>query len=188
MSFFNFALGVIVGFFLAILIFAGISAFDIRLDLNILINIFIAWATVIATLIHYDSQKKQRTDRIWNINKDILLDLTHMLSESIEATVIEIDNLHGYADERTSSKKHDWRKLDEKINYVLNVYSPLMEKDLLASLNHHKEIGNVITRRFENDDLDVLDAYQQMLNEHTDLYKKLQSFIGKISGINALQL
>lgn len=181
---FNFGLGAIVGFFIAFFIFASIPAFDLKTDLNLLTNATIAAATIIATLIHFDSQKKQRIDRIWDMNKSILLDLTHSLSKTIEATNIEIQNGYTYPGNETPSKKHDWNELSEKINYVLNVYSPLIDDDLKFALNQHKKIANQISWRVDHEELDSLSAYEEMLIEHSALYEKLLSFIARISGIS----
>lgn len=182
---FNISLGATGGFFFAIALFAFVSAFDVKIDLNIFTNLVIAVATIVATLIHYDSQRKQRTDRIWDINKGILLDLTHALSKAIEATEIEIQNAYSYPSEEISSKKHDWNELDEKINYVLNVYSPLIDADLKSALNRHKKTANQISWCVDHEDLDSSSAYEEMLREHTELYEKLLSFIAKISGVSA---
>ncbi|TNY94272.1 hypothetical protein CGK58_24740, partial [Vibrio parahaemolyticus] len=80
----NLVLGVLLGFCLTI----WYVAIDLRFgfDSNVSINVVIAIATVIATAIHFDSQRKQRKDRIWDMNKNVLLDLAHALSEVIEAT------------------------------------------------------------------------------------------------------
>jgi hypothetical protein len=166
-------------------IFSTLTIFEVKIDMSVFTNIIIAAATVIATLIHFDSQKKQRIDRIWEMNKGVLLDLTHSLSEAIEATETEIHNRHCHPAEVVSLKNHDWNKLKEKANYVLNVYGPLINAELLSSINHHKQMNSNIHLQVDHDEIDTLTAYEIMLKEHKKLYDELLSFISKISGVSA---
>lgn len=165
--------------------FSALTAFNVKIDLLIVTNIIIAIATVVATAIHFDSQKKQRLDRVWDINKGVLLDLTHSLSEAIEATEIEIQNCYSYHDEQVETKPYVWRNLDEKINYMLNVYGPLVSPNLLSAINHHRLVNREISRQVNQNDLDISEAYETMLKEHKALYEQLLSFIAKISGVSA---
>jgi len=180
---FKFLLGALVGLFSSMVLFSTLTIFEIQIDMSVVTNIIIAAATVVATAIHFDSQRKQRIDRIWDINKGVLLDLTHSLSEAIEATEIEIQNCYSYHDEQVATKPYVWSNLDEKINYMLNVYGPLVSPELLSSINHHKQIGSKISWQVHNEDLDTSTAYEEMLIEHKALYEKLLSFIAKISGV-----
>jgi hypothetical protein len=182
---FKFLLGALVGLFFSMMLFSTLTIFDIKIDMSVVTNIIIAAATVVATAIHFDSQRKQRIDRIWDINKGVLLDLTHSLSEAIEATEIEIQNCYSYHDGQIETKPYVWRNLDEKINYMLNVYGTLVSPELLSSINHHKQANSEITRQVNQEDLDTSTAYETMLEEHKKLYEKLLSFIAKISGVSA---
>ena len=181
---FKFILGSITGLFLSMVLFSTMTIFDVKIDLSIVTNIIIAIATVVATVIHFDSQKKQRLDRIWDINKGVLLDLTHSLSEVIEATEIELQNRYSYNGERIETKPYVWSNLDEKINYMLNVYGSLVRPNLLSAINHHRQIDREISRQVDQEDLDISEAYETLLNEHKILYKQLLSFIAEISGVN----
>lgn len=181
---FKFILGSITGLFLSMVLFSTLTIFDVKIDLSIVTNIIIAIATVVATVIHFDSQRKQRLDRIWDINKGVLLDLTHSLSEAIEATEIELQNRYSYHGERIETKPYVWRNLDEKINYMLNVYGSLVRPNLLSAINHHRQIDREISRQVDQEDLDISEAYETLLNEHKALYKQLLSFIAEISGVN----
>ena len=53
---FIFLFGCVVGLFLGFIAFASILASGFKLDLSIVTNIAIAFATIVATLIHYDSK------------------------------------------------------------------------------------------------------------------------------------
>ncbi|WP_205343116.1 hypothetical protein [Denitrificimonas caeni] len=183
---FKFLLGAITGLFSSMMIFSTLTVFDVNIDMSVITNIIIAAATVIATAIHFDSQRKQRIDRIWDINKSILLDLTYSLSEAMEATEIEIQNRYSYDDEQVATKHHVWSELNEKINYMLNVYGSLVSSELLSSINHHKQVSRKISSQVNYEYLDTTTAYEEMLIEHKALYGKLLSFIAKISGVSAI--
>lgn len=182
---FKFLLGALVGLFFSMMIFSAFTTFDMEIDMSVVTNIIIAAATVVATAIHFDSQRKQKIDRIWDINKGVILDLTHSLFEAIEATEIEIQNFYGHHDEKIDNKPYVWHDLDEKINYMLSVYSPLVSPELLSLINHHKQVNSEISRLVHQEDLDTYTAYETMLQEHKKLYEKLLSFIAKISGVSA---
>lgn len=182
---FKFLLGSLVGLFFSMILFSTLTIFDMEIDMSVVTNIIIAAATVVATAIHFDSQRKQRIDRIWDINKGVILDLMHSLSEVIEATEIEIQNCHSHHDEKIETKPYVWLHLDEEIKYMLNVYGLLVSPELLSSINHHKQVNSEISRQVHQEDLDTSTAYETMLQEHKKLYEKLLSFIAKISGVSA---
>ena len=132
----KFFIGVVVGLVFALVTFPFVIAFDITISLTVITNIIIATATVVATTIHFDSQRKQRADRLWDINKNVLLELAHCLQDAIEATEAEIHNCYSHPEEHIAIKASAWKNLDEKINYALNVYRPLMNEGLIASINN----------------------------------------------------
>lgn len=175
------------GLFFAMVLLCIMTKYSVQLDVSTLTNIIIAIATVAATLIHFDSQKKQRLDRVWDINKGVLLDLVHSLSKVIEATDVEIQNSNNYYNERLEKRSYVWRRLDEEISYMLNVYRPLIGPELLSAINHHEQISKEISRQVDHEDLDTTMAYETMLNEHKILYEQLLSFIARISGVGTLK-
>ncbi|XZG70387.1 hypothetical protein ACTSKR_00620 [Chitinibacteraceae bacterium HSL-7] len=164
-------------------LFSILTAFDVKIDISIATNIIIAFATTIATAIHFDSQRKLRLYHVWDINKEVLLDLTHSLSEAIKATEIEIQNCYSYPDEHVRTNPTVWRNLDEKINYMLTVYRPLVSPILLSTINRHKEASKDVGRRVHEEYLDDSTAYETMLEVHKALYNQLQEFIAEISGV-----
>jgi hypothetical protein len=178
-------IGSILGLFVSMVGFSLLTVFNIQINLTVITNIIIAAATVVATLIHLDSQNKARKDRIWDMNKTVLLDLAHALSEAIEATENELHNLQNY-DERENqveSKAYAFTNIKDKIDYALNVYSPLMDKGLITSIGEHNKIDKRTTFEVNYQDLDHKDAYEIMLKSHKELYGKVLVFIGKISGV-----
>ncbi|GAB7228670.1 hypothetical protein VrSk94_23580 [Vibrio rotiferianus] len=179
----NLVLGVLLGFCLTI----WYVAIDLRFgfDSNVSINVVIAIATVIATAIHFDSQRKQRKDRIWDMNKNVLLDLAHALSEVIEATEDEIHNIHCQleGDEQIEVKPYVFKNIKEKVDYALSVYKSLMDCRLIELIQHYSEHDKKITYQVNFEDLEHLDAYESMLVEHKKLYAELIRFMGKVSGV-----
>ena len=178
----KFILGIIIGLLISI----GYFIFSSKLNFNsnISVNIVIALATCTATAIHFDSIRKQRKDRVWDINKSILLDLTHALTEVIKETEIAIEDIHDHTSPPRENKGYVYKSLDEKIDYALNVYKPLMNAALTNDLENHKSTHNKITYEVNNEELDHLDAYERSLVEYRDLHKKLIKFIAKTSGIH----
>jgi hypothetical protein len=161
--------------------------FDLKFDFNgnISVNYVIACATCIATAIHFDSVRKQRKDRVWDINKQVLLDLTYSLSEVIKETEKEIELEYQYMNDGITindSKGNPFVNLTDKIDYILNVYKPLMNKELVNSIRHHNDIDTRVTHEVNNEGLDNLDAYLEMQKEHKKLHTFLIKFISEVSG------
>lgn len=72
------------------------------------------------------------------------LDLAHALSDAIEATENERHNIQGN-DTPVESKSYAFTNINDKIDYALNVYKPLMDKDLIASISKHKKADSETT-------------------------------------------
>ena len=156
------------------------------LDTNLSVNIIIAWAACFAAVIHYESIKNQRKDRLWEINKPVLLELTHVLSEVIEETQQcindEQERQSGHNPDREGSSSV-WRQLDKKIDYALNVYRPLMSKELSAEIETLKAKNKEINHQVNHEFLENIDAYEISLAAYNQLYSKLIEFIDKTSGV-----
>lgn len=186
---FLFVLGAVVGLFVAMVMISLLSVFKLSLDIGILTNIIIAAATIVAVYIHYDSHKKLRQDRIWEINKDLLLDLIHYLSGAINATRAEIDNLHLHPnDNEIKVDRTVFTKLDKKISYALNVYRPLMDNELISKISNLGKAENRIEAEVFEEDLDHIEAYNQLIEEYELLYKTLQQFIVELSGVDKFRI
>jgi hypothetical protein len=175
-------IGFIIGLFVSMIGFSLLSVFNIQINLTVITNIIIAAATVVATIIHLDSQSKARKDRVWDMNKAVLLDLAHALSDAIEATENELHNLWG-GDGQVESKSYAFTNIKDKIDYALNVYKPLMDKDLIDSISKHNKTDKETTLEVNRHGLEYEDAYEIMLKEHKELYGKVLVFISKISGV-----
>lgn len=145
---------------------------------NISVNIIIAIATSIATVIHWDSIKKQRKDRVWDINKDILLDLAHELS-------IEIKQTEKYIDSELSGSEVEPVNclLAEKIERAINVYRPLISESFFKELKEYKSINEQIHHAVFEEGLDNMEAYEESLEASKKLYKNILKIIEIASGI-----
>lgn len=153
-------------------------------------NIVIALATVVATAIHFDSIATQRKDRIWEINKDVLLNLVHSLSLVIKASEYYLEEEYGRHHEfneapRGRKPKGDvYENFKSNQEYAINVYRSLMDKELIASLKLAKEKNDNIAEAVDHDAIDHAEAYEESLKSYKNLQNKLNDFIAKISGVN----
>ncbi|MHA3026017.1 hypothetical protein [Chromohalobacter israelensis] len=157
-------------------------------DLSHATNITIAVATLFAVSIHFDAQRTAKKNRIWDTNKEMLLDLVHSLSKAMNATDLEIEYELKHQTGQGSAELAErevasFDNLDRKIDYVLSVYSPLMDSKLIADIKTFKSESDEITRQALSDEVSNLEAYEEMHGKYEALYGKLIRFVGKISGI-----
>lgn len=186
---FQFSIGITIGIFLSFILFSTMLVTNVKIDVGLITNIVIAFATVVAAIIHFDSVSKQRKDRIWEINKDVLLELAHHLSLVIKATEyyleVEYESMSPYP-EAPSLKKPEpdvYKKFIDKREYALDVYRSLMDKELIDSLERAKETNDRISDAVNDDMLQVHEAYEESIECYKDLQSKLRTFMAKISGI-----
>lgn len=84
--------------------------------------------------------------------------------------------------EADNGKGNPFVNLTDKIDYILNVYKPLMNRKLVSSIKAHNDIDNRINHEVNNEGLENLDAYSEMLKEHKKLHVVLIDFISEVSG------
>lgn len=187
-------LGFFIGFFFALMSFAIIMGNGIVVDMTVVTNIVIATATTTAVFIQIDSSKKQKQARVWEINKEILLNLAHSLSAVINLTEKRISLIESRTYFRTEeSEKIDesqnskiYEKLTNNIDLILNVYSSIVDKSLINKLHSLKDKQQEIAELYNIDALSDLDAYEEVLNSYTSLQITLQAFIGRIAGLRSI--
>tara|TARA_R110002012_G_scaffold300770_2_gene500739 strand:+ start:771 stop:1349 length:579 start_codon:yes stop_codon:yes gene_type:complete len=187
---FQFLIGSIVGFFIAFVLFVSLLLTDVNLDVGVATNIFIALATAVATAIHYSSIQKQRKDRIWEMNKTVLLDLSHSLSLVIQASYyyqqLEYAK-HKVEDESTEMDRPNpnvFKDFKEKQEYAINVYKTLMDKKLISSIQKAKEVNENIDKAVNENVIDYIPAYDRSIRANKELQKKLEEFMAEMSGVN----
>ncbi|MEZ9906353.1 hypothetical protein AB4343_16130 [Vibrio breoganii] len=186
---FKFVMGMIFGAFISFIILVLLLVSNIDIDIALITNIVIAFATVTATAIHFDSISKQRRDRVWEINKGILLNLAHSLSDVIYATEYYIEEQYTLRQDPPEEPEgpkpsktayNDFRKHQE---IVLKVYRPLMHKQLIESLEVAKKKNNHIAELVNYDAIDYLEAYDESLGAYQALQANLNEFMADISGV-----
>jgi len=188
---FQFFIGCVVGLFAGFMLFVALIASE-QLDIAIATNTVIAIATVVATIIHFSSIKQQRKDRIWDINKPILLDLSHTLSLVIKASEFFLqceyasNCLDDQPDDRDKPGAGVYKDFEEKQEYALNVYKALMDKELIEALANAKRISQNIDHGVTEHGIDLVTAYEQQINVYRGLQEKLDYFIAEMSGVKDL--
>lgn len=184
MCVFKFFLGAIIGLFLALMLVSVIAVLDVKFDVAIVTNIVIAAATCVATYIHIDSVGRQRRLRVWDVNKAVLLDLLDTLSKTISQIEGVINSI--YSEDKRVEDVKLYLKLEAQINHAVNVYSVLMGASLTAKLELYRAELKRIESDFEEDCLDVVDAYTDQLALSRVLYNQLKMFVAKVADVEVV--
>lgn len=161
---FKFLVGCIVGFFAGFVSLVMVLVSDAKFDMSVVTNLVIAAATVMATTIHFSSIRQQRKDRLWDINKPILLGLSKSLSAVIKASEFYLQEEYAcqYIDDAPSQKNKPGP----------NVYKQF------------DQLNDNIDHSVHEYDVDHISAYEASISVNEDLQKKLSFFITKMSGVN----
>lgn len=164
----------------------------IKVDSNLAVNIILAFCAFLAILLTLRQIELQRQHRIWDINKPILLELMHLISEVIDETenILEesyliLSNPNTKITLRQSNLKV-YETLNKKINNILSMYQPIISIDLIQQLKQYKTTCNNIVEKFNNDDFgefDPIEGYGKQLDSSKSLYTNLNNFIKKIADV-----
>lgn len=183
----KFILGMLLGFALTI----WYLAFDMKFDFdhNFSVNIVIAMATIIATAIHFDSVKKQRRDRVWEINKDNLISLSKAISDGVEISSKlsdrEFNRMQGIPDDTDTEGANEINNTFRKnISHSLNVYKPLLNSELTEAIEKYQILEKSIEDDFKNDAINMFEAYDRQWAARTELHKVVSGFIKNVAGIH----
>ncbi|KGK02584.1 hypothetical protein [Pseudoalteromonas sp. ND6B] len=184
-------LGFLIGFFCALSIFITIMVSEIKIDMAVVTNIIIATATTAAVFIQIDSAKKQKQARVWEINKDVLLNLAQSLSKVIDLTdkrISIIESIHYDHVENPETIDSKFSKkvsedFENSINSILNVYSTIVDENLINQLKNLKNKQLEIGKLYNDDTLTTLEAYEEDLKNYSSLQATLQAFIGRLAGL-----
>lgn len=177
--------GVILGFAATI----WYVALDLRFDFDssLSVNIVIAIATAIAAAIHFDSVKSQERERVWELNKAELLNLSKELSKVIHETRQAIAHESSSSDPEyqmeAPSNPCAYKFLDERLFVLINVQKPLLPKNFMKCVESLHTLEKEIERQVFEEDLDHISAYEGMLSKYIELHQELNVFIRKMAGI-----
>ncbi|WP_333912585.1 hypothetical protein [Vibrio coralliirubri] len=187
---FKLSMGFILGMFFTMLSFSLIIIFNGKLDIGIWTNIVIALATCVATALHMDSQRKLRRQRVWEVNKDILLELSSVLAQVIEelnqATDYHFAKMQAIEEEidiKYEYKPQVYENFAKKSFDVLNVYKPLMKEELIVAIEELQAADDEISKHAENNTIIPFEAFDNLLFEYKKLQSQLNKFIKEIAGI-----
>jgi hypothetical protein len=182
----NFVLGLLWG--MAATIWYLAFDFKFNFDHAITVNVSIAIATIIATAIHFDSVRKQRKDRLWEINKDSLLMLSKAISDAVDMSGRLSDryfNQEQGIPEHVNTNGSDivHAKLEEVLSDSLYVYKPLLSPELISSIENYQYTQKNISKAFNNDELSVFEAYDKQWAAQKKLQDVISTFIKQVSGV-----
>ena len=187
---FKFSLGLIIGLFVSMIGFSFLAVFETKIDITILTNIVIAFATAIATAIHIDSQRKQHRERVWELNKDILLGLSSSLAKVIDdlryALDYSFDCMQGIELETGITYEYPlelYQKFTERKFEVLNVYKTLMSSEVISAIEKLQKVDADLVKSYNNGELNEFEVNGNLLHAHEHLQKLLNDFVKKVSGI-----
>ncbi|EJR0682680.1 hypothetical protein ACEV76_23675 [Vibrio parahaemolyticus] len=186
---FKFLIGCVIGFFVSFVSLVLFLVSDTKFDMSVVTNLIIAAATVMATIIHFSSIRQQRKDRLWDINKPILLGLSKSLSAVIKASeyYLQEEYARQHIDDAPDPNEQPdpsvYKEFDQKREYALEVYKVLMDKELIDALEKAKRINDNIDHGVHEHGVDHISAYEASISANEDLQKKLSFFIAKTSGV-----
>ncbi|EPV2532060.1 hypothetical protein H4F27_23080 [Vibrio alginolyticus] len=186
---FKFLIGCVIGFFVSFVSLVLFLVSDTKFDMSVVTNLIIAAATVMATIIHFSSIRQQRKDRLWDINKPILLGLSKSLSAVIKASEFYLQeeyarqHIDDAPDPNEQPDPSVYKEFDQKREYALEVYQVLMDKELIDALEKAKRINDNIDHGVHEHGVDHISAYEASISANEDLQKKLSFFIAKTSGV-----
>ena len=178
--------GAVIGFTAAVWFLALDSKYNY--DSAIAVNIVIAVATIYAVVIHYDSVRKQRRDRVWEINKDNLLSLSKTLSDSIsinsKLSEQEFCKMQGIPDETCTDGAYEINTaFQQSLSDSLNVYKPLLNEELITAIEKYQTAEKLIEEDYNCDAIVVFEAYERQWSIQKELHQTVSAFIKKVAGI-----
>ena len=186
---FKFLFGLTIGFFAGFILFIALFVSGFSFDVSSTSNFVIAFGTAIAVVIHYSSLRQQRKDRVWDINKPILLDLSHAIASTIKASNYYLQQqyaAHQIDDDPNENEKPDlgvYKNLNEKQDYALNVYRTLMNSELINAIENAIKVEANIRDALNYDQIDLIEAYETSIKTYEELQDKLRFFITELSGV-----
>ncbi|MFP3353387.1 hypothetical protein R0K04_18500 [Pseudoalteromonas sp. SIMBA_153] len=182
----KFIIGLLTGFCLTV----WYLVFDLKLnfDHKFTLNLIIAAGTITATAIHFDSVRKQRKDRVWEINKESLIKLSKSLADAIEVSSKlsdkEFNIMNNIPDDTCTEDAAQINQMFQMtISDSLNVYKPLLNDELITAIEKYQQAEKNIEDSFNNDRINVFEAYDSQWEAQKELQTVVSRFIKEVAGI-----
>ncbi|TOE89064.1 hypothetical protein, partial [Vibrio parahaemolyticus] len=180
----NTLVGIVIGFTFTI----WYVALDLRFDIDsaLSVNVVIAIATVTATAIHFDSVRRQKKDRVWEINKEILLKLFGSLSTAAQASLdqmnFELESMNDHTVKQPDVDRENYKTLTKSLNESLTLYAPMLPDNVIEAIKKHKSESEKISEAYNNDFINIIEAYDSDYGNHVELLGVLDTYIKRIAG------
>ncbi|MGB0944147.1 MAG: hypothetical protein ACPGUE_17190 [Marinomonas sp.] len=164
---------------------------NLKIDLIVMTNVVIAVSTATAAtaaIIHFDSIRKQRKDRIWEINKTHLLEMSKSLFNVIEITRSEMEFEFEKIQEISSEKPKDdhsekYKKFSESLHDLLNVYEPMLSDEIPKAIKVYLDKIESINLDYHNNRItNLFEVYDNVLFHQMELHKVLSDYIKNLAG------
>lgn len=184
----NLLIGGILGLIISAVGFDIIQNQDRNLTLQTITNIVIALATVVAVAINYLSVKSQKESRRWEVNKDVLINLSTTLSDLMSQTEKLSNNAFNGAqsipeEDKFTPDNSIYSKFDKYLVHAVNVYGPLLNKDMISAIEKYKKTDSNIAHAYNIDECDLFHAYDASYAAQEELMKTLNKYIKKYASI-----
>ncbi|MEZ9392038.1 hypothetical protein AB4222_09060 [Vibrio splendidus] len=188
---FQLVIGVILGVFLGFVIFMSLLISELSIDATLITNVVIALATVVAATIHFNSVRLQRRDRVWEINKDNLLELSETLSQLIKLSESRIDYefyLHlGVDKEALPPVKPDigeYERFTKALETSINVYKPMLSDTFVEKLDKYRSETYVIDARWDSGEIEnEFSLYSYEYDNQITLQASLSDYIKTLANV-----
>ena len=184
----NLILGILVGVLMTSVGLSILEAYGGILTVSVSTNIVIAIATIVAVFLHNSSMNHQKESRVWEVNKDILLKLSHSLSELMEQTSKLCDN--EFNEQQHLPPEHDidndynvFKRFSKNISDSLYVYKPLLSQELVKSIEKYQLDEKNIDHAVDIAEINHFEAYDGLHGYQKDLHKVLSNEIKKTAKI-----
>lgn len=187
-SLINLLIGGILGLIITTVGFDLIQNSDRNLTIQIVTNIVIALATVVAVAINYLSIKSQKENRRWEVNKDVLIKVSTTLSDLMSQTGKLSDNafsdIQGIPEEHKFSPDNSiYSKFEQYLEHTVSVYAPLLSRDIIVAIEKYKKADSNISHAYNIDEFDIFQAYDASYAAQEELMKTLNKSIKKYAAI-----
>jgi len=184
----NLIIGIILGTILTTAGYDLIASSDRNITIQTVTNIVIALATLVAVAINYLSIKNQKDTRRWEVNKEILVNLSTTLSDLISQTSKladnEFNNAQGIPEEhRFTPDNSIYKKFDRYLDHTTEVYGPVLNKQILDAISAYKKSDEGIAHGVDINEIDLFEAYDAAFGIQKKLQKILSEQIKKYASI-----